>query len=420
MTTSQTAFEVEYLRQLSMQLSLASCTFESQAEVYTAVHAHEDCARLSGYEDKFCRGSGEENWRLNVRRLEDAWFTYQLVLFFEHHNQLNDVSFGSGAPPSNRRDIESLCELAALHLSKITPKWISHVCNVKGCREGVVTVDGNEKVNRAMCAAPKSKVAIDRSRINMVQCCPRSPITGGKHQRASKYCQHHDSLSRLPGTQDIVIPYPNLHTPQLDRTAVGDVPDIDSDDLLVGCKKSKNVNKFFDRTAGVAAMVRPCGIVVNYTEMFTCESPTQMYLFLVFTFARGRDFDRLRYVAYDRACDLHPFLKNLEKKGAYFARHLLRNVKFLVDIWHVDKHSEPCCQPPGPLNPNCKYHPQHPDFHEISGCNTECAEQAFKWLNSYKKILKRMKRHRFNFFMYLMIDLHNQHRERQLRSKGAM
>ncbi len=67
----------------------------------------------------------------------------------------------------------------------------------------------------------------------------------------------------------------------------------------------------------MAATVRPCGIVVNFTEMFTCESPTQMYLFLVFTFARGRDFDRLRYVAYDRACDLHPFLINLEKKGAY-------------------------------------------------------------------------------------------------------
>ncbi len=102
-TSTQTAFEVEY-------------------QVYTAVHAHEDCARLSGYEDKFCRGNGEENWRLNVRRLEDAWFTYQLVFFFEHHNQLNDVSFGSGAPPSNRRGIESLCELAGLHFSKITSR----------------------------------------------------------------------------------------------------------------------------------------------------------------------------------------------------------------------------------------------------------------------------------------------------------
>ncbi len=154
----------------------------------------------------------------------------------------------------------------------------------------MVTVDGNEKLNRAMCAAPKSKIAIDHSKINMVQCCPRSPITGGQHQRASKYCVHHDHLDRAMGSNDIAIPYSKLHTPNLESSAVGDVPDVDSEDLLVGCKKAKNVKKFFDRTAGVAAMVRPCGIVVNFTEMFTCESPTQMYLFLVFTFGRGRDY----------------------------------------------------------------------------------------------------------------------------------
>lgn len=235
------------------------------------------------------------------------------------------------------------------------------------------------------------------------------------HQRKApeslKFCEHHNLDSQI-GTQEIAIPYPKLHTPPLDSSSVGDVPDIDSDELLVGRKKSKNVNKFFDRTAGVAAMVLPCGIVVNFTEMFTCESPTQRYLFLVFTFGRGCDFDGLRYVAYDRACDLHPFLCNLERKGAYFAKHLLRNVEFLVDIWHVDKHSESCCQPPGPvINPASRYRPKHPHFKEILGCNTECTEQAFKWLNSYKKI---------NFFMYLMIDFHNNHRERQLRSKGAM
>lgn len=63
----------------------------------------------------------------------------------------------------------------------------------------------------------------------------------------------------------------------------------------------------------MATIVRPCGIVVNFMEMFTCESPTQIYVF-AFTFAHGRDISRLKFVAYDRACDLHPFLCNLEKK----------------------------------------------------------------------------------------------------------
>lgn len=76
-------------------------------------------------------------------------------------------------------------------------------------------------------------------------------------------------------------------------TNFGDLPDNDSDELLSGCRKKCNVNKFIDR---VAAIVRPCGIVVNFSEMFTCESPTQMYVFLIFSFAHGSDIERLKYV----------------------------------------------------------------------------------------------------------------------------
>ena len=72
----------------------------------------------------------------------------------------------------------------------------------------------------------------------------------------------------------------------------------------------------------MAASVRLCGIV-NFMELFTCESPTQMYVFLAFSFAQGRDISRLKFVAYDRACDLYPFLCDLEKKGAYLAGYLL-------------------------------------------------------------------------------------------------
>ena len=46
MHTSQTAFEVRLLKQLSAQLALALVTFESQAEVYNALHSSEDVMRL--------------------------------------------------------------------------------------------------------------------------------------------------------------------------------------------------------------------------------------------------------------------------------------------------------------------------------------------------------------------------------------
>ena len=229
----------------------------------------------------------------------------------------------------------------------------------------MVTIDGNEKLTRTMCAAPKSKVTCPVNHINLVQCCTRSPITGGKHLQSSKFCSDHSHLATVQDSASttmgltVQIPQHAILNPIVNLTNVGMLPDCDSNELLTGCRKHSRVDRFFDRTAGVATAVRPCGIVLNFTETFTCESPTQMYVFLVFTFGHGRDIDRLRYVAYDRACDLHPFLCNLERKGTYFAQFLLRNVKFLVDRFHVSKHTEPCCKPPSSDNPYCRYHPDH-------------------------------------------------------------
>ena len=90
------------------------------------------------------------------------------------------------------------------------------------------------------------------------------------------------------------------------------LPDNDDNSVLTACRKPSNVNRFYDRTAGVMALMRPCGIIVNFAEMYTCESPTQCYVFIYTTFGRTLDdLSRLKYLGYDRTCDLHPFLRNL-------------------------------------------------------------------------------------------------------------
>ena len=147
--------------------------------------------------------------------------------------------------------------------------------------------------------------------------------------------------------------------------------------------------------------------------MYTCESPTQCYVFLYTTFGRSLDdLARLKYLGYDRTCDLHPFLKNLMKKGSLGAKILLENVKFMVDLWHCNKHKEATCMPPN--NPQCIYHPNLPSFAEIHGVNSECAEQAFKWLGKFKFMCRRMTRPRFCFFMWKMTEMHNQRVSRKL------
>ena len=361
-----------------------------------------------------------QGWRM-------VGFLYRLICTYSDLKILDAQDF-SVCTVGNRRDIERLCQCVMFKVQSTTLRWVQHQCNTAGCSEGMVTIDGNEKLTRAMCAAPKEKVKCPLNHINLVQCCSRSPISGGKHQVASKYCTFHQYLassasfnSDEPLNLTVRIP---LH-PQGIRLntseAIGSLPDADSEELLTGCRKPGKVTKFFDRTAGVVAAVRPCGIVVNFSEMFTCESPTQMYIFLSFTFGHGRDIDRLRYVAYDRSCDLHPFLCNLERKGAYLAGFLLKHVKFLVDRFHVEGHTEPYCKPPSIDDPEKgRYHPSNKEFVEIKDANTECAEQSFKWLNKYKNIVRNMKQHRFNFFLYTMINLHNTFREAQLKQAGHM
>jgi hypothetical protein len=129
---------------------------------------------------------------------------------------------------------------------------------------------------------------------------------GGKSKVPSKFCAFHCDEASLSK--------PVVSTPEMKKFSTGNVnnielPDFEDDTVLVGCKKAGNVNKFYDKTAGILALVRPCGIIANFTEMFTCESPTQAYIFIYNTFGRSlQDLQRLRYLGYDRSCDLHPFL----------------------------------------------------------------------------------------------------------------
>lgn len=128
-------------------------------------------------------------------------------------------------------------------------------------------------------------------------------------------------------------------------------------------------------TAGVMALVRPCGIFVNTTEMYTCESPTQVYLFLVMKCARANDIDRLKYLGYDRACDL-----TWRQRQHTPNKHVM----LLVDNFHVAKHTEPCCMPPD--NPLCKYPPSLPPLTEIHGVDTECAKQFLSVVKQTKTL----------------------------------
>ena len=350
---------------------------------------------------------------LNDERLQEAWFLWALTKFYSRQGLLDSTNlyceFGN---TSHRRDIENKCKDAFVCFSTKPNEWIKHVCKVPGCYEGYITVDGNEKLKRPMCAAPHTKETMTAGLPQIIKCCSNTPIYGNKSAKPSKYCEEHGHLKRRHETNNSNETAPSECTrhvqeegdhqghdksvnaviePSLCETETLPVSDSGEDESnLVGCKKNSKITKFYHTSAGMLALIRPCGIVVDLCEMFTCESATQVFLFLLRTFCRSSQdhsyFQRLRYLGYDRTCDLHPYLKKQAVNGSAGANLLLNHVQFLVDQFHCNKHTEQCCMPLD--NPNCKYNPKLPRFQEIHGANTESCEQGFFRLNMYKHATK--------------------------------
>ena len=181
-----------------------------------------------------------------------------------------------------------------------------------------------------MFAVPKTKVQLPSTRLSVMSGC--------------QFCSKHINDKPIKLAEDPN----NAKLSHLLPRSVHDGTKLDEVDDEDGCKKTSNITKYYNRTAGVIALVRPCGIVVNIGEMYTSESMTQMYLVFLQTFGQGGD---LEHICYDRACGFYPFLVKLKKKDIYLATYLLEHVMFMVDRFHVGGHTESCCMPLD--NPEC-------------------------------------------------------------------
>lgn len=247
-----------------------------------------------------------------------------------------------------------------------------------------------------------------------VTVCPETPDLGNH----SKYCSSHielhkDEEARKKPRIVVSINCNDLTVSTRMLPSVNDLPT--NSDLSVhnGCKKPDQVNRFYERTAGVLAMVRPCGTIIHCSEMFSCESPTQLFIQLLRLKCDTKI--HLKYLGYDRACEFEPYLVNLKKKGNAGAELLLEDVQFLVDKFHIKGHTTPACDLE---SDQCRYHPDLQKFKDIQDVNTECAEQAFAWLGKFKQSSKYMSHYMFKFFLYRIVRARNEKIAMRLKKSG--
>ena len=345
---SGVAFTKSLMMCFDKMICIGAMTFEKLAEFYKSLHSVD----------------------INPDRIETSWFLYRIL----HH-----VNVFEQWPrkKSKELDVEILCGLVFNHIKDILQKLaLQHVCDVIGCKEKFVVIDGNEKLFRAICAIDKEKLDTSPGDINRIKVCINNPLRGNQHSKISKFCKDHQ--------QDCTSP---VHDPidirPVTRSMTRDIPPTES--VAEGCKKNENVNRFYDRSAGMFYIYRPCGYRLARYEMYTAESLSCVYTYLVDLF--GEELaQKLHGIVYDRACGLHPFLIRLAREGNDLA-HIYSQLHFIVDIFHVEKHEAEKCDI---THTNCLYHPHLEKFQFVKGMNTEIAEQSFSRINPFKNSTRKM------------------------------
>ena len=334
---SGSAFSLNLLKYMDSIICVGGVSFGKAAHIYNSV-TNNNC--------------------LNQDRLQTAWFVYRILQYS------NVFASWPRKFKSKELDVEQLCKNVYVGIKvKIDSKWMSHVCEEIGCKNRVIIIDGNEKLYRYVCASRRIHVKGNVGEVNSYKMCIRNPTQGNQSVQSSKFCStHSDSKSGYTDEQlDL-----RLRTRQY---AVSVPSTITSEE---GCKKAAAIDKFFSRTAGKFYIFRSCGIRLSHTEMFTCESLSDVFVKLIDVFRKEPQNKDLRAIVYDRACDLRPFLQRLSNECATS----YGNLDYIVDSFHVEGHTQNKCQI---THSDCLYHPLIPKFHR--GMNTDIAEQSFINLN---------------------------------------
>lgn len=121
MISSQTAFEVAYLRATCDLIEGAAVSFTAASECYETTHGV----------------------ALERQRLEEAYFLWRLILL---HRESKSVLCIDKRDESCRMNIELLCKKASDSANLQLEDFVDHTCKTKGCAEGFAMADGIEKV----------------------------------------------------------------------------------------------------------------------------------------------------------------------------------------------------------------------------------------------------------------------------------
>ena len=161
------------------------------------------------------------------------------------------------------------------------------------------------------------------------------------------------------------------------------------------CRVEKDVickNKC--RTKGVMLAAYNCGIICAYRELYSSESLSQVSIFLLDIISFSKCIPK--YLIY--ACHLDEYLKHNKVTEISERGKTLQASTFVIDRLHIKNHVRENCH----LNYNADL------YDEMLKINTVVCEEANFWIGGFKHAMKHMNQERFNFFLYIMLNIYNE------------
>ena len=377
-TSSQTAFDMDYLVEFVSRVQISSTTFEGAAKEFNRFHNLNLPYDVTGMRIE-----------LNRQRIAEAYYFYTYLEYGQRY-KIKDYQI-----IKNSLD-EAILEHKVEMLAAYRERW-----TVK-----------NE------CDRPECKVAKktgEKFKIKWID-FPAEEATWESESCVAKFIQEYYSDPSKLGCK---LPEPVIkHTKTIGdsqyhylgwtgekggRWLGEEFFKIASEDggVMSTIKNTCGTRKSRDKRVKAASLglligAYPCGTVPLFDELFNSEGIAQVHGILMEYLATVSDKEKLEFVIYDDACHLAKYSMNEKVADRNKTTKFFSERKFVIDKFHFRNHVDPWC------HQNCDPN----EVPELDGMNTEICEQMFRSINQKKNCKGMNEAHFFLFWLY-NLEMHN-------------
>ncbi|CAF1560384.1 unnamed protein product [Rotaria magnacalcarata] len=196
-----------------------------------------------------------------------------------------------------------LLELLPFVKRLFTEKWgkRNYYAICEGNCSSTIVLDGHQKATKRVCAIKNISVPSYDGAIRDVKVgCSATPVFKSKNYR--EHLLSNDNRSSEPELSNVRLPRT--------RRNVRNQMELGSFQFNLRCKtlKSSQYKRILRRTSGIIAAAYNCGFICSLSELFGCESISQVYNFLLYMSQHIEKFPDI--IIYDGACHLKLFIEN--------------------------------------------------------------------------------------------------------------